>query len=102
MPPFLRGSLFAVMHLKLTHIGGPTCLIEVGGFRLLTDPTFDEPGEYASPRVTLKKTRGPALSIAEIGPIDAVLLSHDQHADNLDNAGRDLLQSAARVFTTSA
>ena len=30
--------------LKLTHIGGPTVLLEVGGWRLLTDPTFDPPG----------------------------------------------------------
>jgi L-ascorbate metabolism protein UlaG (beta-lactamase superfamily) len=30
--------------LRLTHIGGPTVLIEVGGWRLLTDPTFDPPG----------------------------------------------------------
>ena len=27
-------------------IGGPTALIEIGGFRLLTDPTFDQPGDY--------------------------------------------------------
>ncbi len=30
---------------KITLIGGPTALIEIGGFRLLTDPTFDAPGE---------------------------------------------------------
>jgi L-ascorbate metabolism protein UlaG (beta-lactamase superfamily) len=27
---------------RITHIGGPTALIEVG-WRLLTDPTFDTP-----------------------------------------------------------
>ena len=30
--------------LQVTHIGGPTTLIEVGGWRILTDPTFDPPG----------------------------------------------------------
>ena len=30
--------------VRLTHIGGPTVLIEVDGWRLLTDPTFDAPG----------------------------------------------------------
>jgi len=25
----------------ITLIGGPTALIEIGGFRFLTDPTFD-------------------------------------------------------------
>ena len=29
----------------ITLIGGPTALIELNGFRLLTDPTFDGPGE---------------------------------------------------------
>jgi hypothetical protein len=27
--------------IRITHIGGPTALIEVEGWRLLTDPTFD-------------------------------------------------------------
>ena len=26
--------------VRLTHIGGPTLLIEVGGWRILTDPTL--------------------------------------------------------------
>jgi L-ascorbate metabolism protein UlaG (beta-lactamase superfamily) len=86
--------------LKITLIGGPTALIEIGGFRFLTDPTFDEPGDYRLPHVTLTKTSRPALALADIGSIDAVLLSHDQHADNLDNSGRALLSKAPRVFTT--
>jgi hypothetical protein len=72
----------------ITLIGGPTALIEIDGFRLLTDPTFDAPGDYRLPHTTLVKTSGPALDAAAIGPVDAVLLSHDQHADNLDTAGR--------------
>jgi L-ascorbate metabolism protein UlaG (beta-lactamase superfamily) len=32
------------MTLSITLIGGPTALIEIDGFRLLTDPTFDPPG----------------------------------------------------------
>ena len=39
------GSLgWAGVEVKLTHIGGPTVLIEFGGWRLLTDPTFDPAG----------------------------------------------------------
>jgi hypothetical protein len=30
--------------VTLTHIGGPTVLLEVEGWQLLTDPTFDAPG----------------------------------------------------------
>ncbi len=87
---------------RFTLIGGPTVLIDIAGFRLLTDPTFDEPGDYKLPHVTLTKTTRPAIALADIGPIDAVLLSHDQHADNLDNSGRDFLSTVPRVFTTAA
>lgn len=87
---------------KLTLIGGPTALIEVGGFRLLTDPTFDAPGEYKLPHVTLKKLSHPALKAEQIGRVDAVLLSHDQHADNFDHAGKAFAMRAPRLFTTVA
>jgi L-ascorbate metabolism protein UlaG (beta-lactamase superfamily) len=86
----------------LTLIGGPTVMIEAGGFRLLTDPTFDAPGEYRLSYVTLTKTSGPVLSAGAIGPVDAVLISHDQHSDNLDHSGRAFAAKAPRVFTTGA
>jgi L-ascorbate metabolism protein UlaG (beta-lactamase superfamily) len=86
---------------RVTLIGGPTTIIEVGAFRFLTDPTFDGPGDYKLPHVTLTKTSRPALALGQIGPIDAVLLSHDQHADNLDTSGRAFLAQAPRVFTTA-
>ena len=88
--------------VRLTHIGGPTVLIEVGGWRLLTDPTFDPPGgTYSFGWGTgSRKTAGPAIPAAELGPIDAVLLTHDHHGDNLDPAGRALLPSAGVVVTT--
>jgi L-ascorbate metabolism protein UlaG (beta-lactamase superfamily) len=88
------------MSVTITLIGGPTALIEIDGFRLLTDPTFDAPGAYQLPHVKLEKLAGPALAASEIGEVDAVLLSHDQHADNLDHAGRDFLTRAKRVLTT--
>lgn len=87
---------------RLTLIGGPTVLIEYSGLRLLTDPTFDAPGDYALPHVTLHKMHGPALDAEKIGAVDAVLLSHDQHADNLDTSGRSFLARAGRVLTTQA
>ena len=87
---------------SITLIGGPTALIELLGMRFLTDPTFDDPGDYLLPHVRLKKTSKPAMHPAEIGAIDAVLLSHDQHADNLDISGRAFLPKARLVFTTAA
>jgi L-ascorbate metabolism protein UlaG (beta-lactamase superfamily) len=88
------------MTLSITLIGGPTALIEIDGFRLLTDPTFDGPGAYQLPHVKLEKLAGPALGADKIGEIDAVLLSHDQHSDNLDHSGKDFLKQAGRVLTT--
>jgi L-ascorbate metabolism protein UlaG (beta-lactamase superfamily) len=94
-----RDSHRAAVTVRL--VGGPTALIEIGGLRLLTDPTFDAPGPVASGTRTLTKTRGPAIPAAEIGPVDAVLLSHDQHADNLDQAGREFLKNVPLVLTTT-
>jgi L-ascorbate metabolism protein UlaG (beta-lactamase superfamily) len=78
------------VEVHLTHIGGPTVLIEVRDWRLLTDPTFDPPGgSYRFGWGTgSRKLTGPALPAADLGPIDAVPLSHDHHEDNLDPAGR--------------
>jgi len=90
------------MTISITLIGGPTALIEIDGFRLLTDPTFDAPGDYQLPHVKLEKLTGPALSANDIGDVDAVLLSHDQHSDNLDHSGKDFLSKARRVLTTEA
>jgi L-ascorbate metabolism protein UlaG (beta-lactamase superfamily) len=87
---------------KITLIGGPTALIEFAGFRFLTDPTFDGPGEYKLPQVTLEKTSHPALSPQQVGGVDAVLLSHDQHADNFDIAGKAYAMQSPRLFTTVA
>jgi L-ascorbate metabolism protein UlaG (beta-lactamase superfamily) len=89
---------------RITHIGGPTALIEVGGWRLLTDPTFDPPGEryYFGWGIGSRKVAGPAIAASELLPIDAVLLTHDHHGDNLDPAGRALLPAAGVVITTAS
>ena len=79
--------------LILTHIGGPTVLVEVDGWRLLTDPTFDPAGGHYDFGwgTSSDKLVGPAWAAADLPPIDAVLLTHDHHGDNLDAAGRALL-----------
>jgi L-ascorbate metabolism protein UlaG (beta-lactamase superfamily) len=90
------------VEVRLTHVGGPTVLLELAGWRLLTDPTFDPAGgRYRFGWGTgSRKLSGPAIAADAIGPLDAVLLSHDHHEDNLDAAGRALLPSATRVVTT--
>ena len=88
--------------LTLTLIGGPTMLIEADG-----SPPGHRSHLRRSRRVPaelrhLTKTSGPALSADRIGPVDAVLISHDQHSDNLDHSGRAFAAKAPRVFTTVA
>ncbi|MFF1643529.1 MBL fold metallo-hydrolase [Streptomyces sp. NPDC058246] len=91
-----------VSTLEITYVGGPTAVIALGGVRLLTDPTFDAPGEYPIGARKLVKTAGPALPAAEIGVVDAVLLSHDQHPDNLDTSGRTYLAAAPLTLSTAS
>jgi L-ascorbate metabolism protein UlaG (beta-lactamase superfamily) len=90
--------------MRITHIGGPTALIEVGGWRILTDPTFDAPGRRYNFGwgTSSRKLAGPAIEAADLSQIDAVLLSHDHHEDNLDPAGRALLPRAGTIVTTQS
>jgi L-ascorbate metabolism protein UlaG (beta-lactamase superfamily) len=87
--------------MRIQAVGGPTAILEVGGLRLLTDPTFDPPGDYPRPNgPTLVKLAAPALGPDDLGEVDAVLLSHDQHADNLDRSGRAYLARVPLTLTT--
>ncbi|MFC4044369.1 MBL fold metallo-hydrolase, partial [Dactylosporangium siamense] len=72
--------------------------------RLLTDPTFDPPGRRYNFGwgTSSTKVAGPAVTPAALGRIDAILLTHDHHGDNLDDLGRALLPQAATVLTTEA
>jgi hypothetical protein len=86
--------------LQVVPIGGPTARLELGGLRLLTDPTFSPPGEHVlGPGLSVTKTIAPVIGVDDLGRIDAVLLSHDQHPDNLDPAGRELFPRVPLVLT---
>ena len=86
--------------VQLTLIDGPTLLIEFGGLRLLTDPTFDEPRTYTLGKETVEKFNHPPVAPESLLPIHAILLSHDEHIDNLDFAGRAFLPKVERVIST--
>jgi L-ascorbate metabolism protein UlaG (beta-lactamase superfamily) len=88
------------MSLTIQRLGGATAVLGYAGLRLLTDPTFDAPRDFDSAGVTLSKLAPPALGPDEVGDVDVVLLSHDHHPDNLDEAGRAFLPRARRVLTT--
>jgi len=91
------------MNIRITHIGTATMLLEIGSLRLLTDPAFDPAGGryFFGYGTGSKKLTDPAIQPEALGRIDAVLLSHDHHEDNLDRAGRALLPLAGKVITTS-
>lgn len=94
--------------LNVTFFGTATMLLEVRRgsdvLHLLTDPVFDAPGKrYRVARLeafTYTKLVGASGTPAQLPPIDAVLLSHDHHADNLDAEGRKVAARAGRVLTT--
>jgi len=68
--------------LRVTWLGHSTTLIELDGKRFLTDPSWSErssPLPWAGP----KHWYGPPIALADLPPIDAVLISHD-HYDHLD------------------
>lgn len=86
--------------LEIVHVGGPTVVLRLGGLKILSDPTFDPPGEYPIGSRSLTKLGGPAVPAAELGPYDVVLVSHDQHPDNLDRSGAELLPDVETVLST--
>jgi len=90
--------------MRLTYFGTATLLVELGGVRLLTDPVFDPAGttHVFAPTFQSTKTYATAAAAGDLPDVDAVLLSHDQHGDNLDAAGRAVLSRAPRVVTTEA
>ena len=62
-------------------------------------PTYTNGASPASPPASaLRSINGPATEMHELPPIDAILLSHEDHVDNLDPLGRQLLDGR-RVFT---
>ena len=78
--------------------------LEVGRWRLPTDPTFGllEHRSHCGWGMASRKVARPAISAHAIGPIDAVLLTHDHHANNLDAAEHPLLAAMAPLVTPSS
>jgi L-ascorbate metabolism protein UlaG (beta-lactamase superfamily) len=88
--------------MTVTYVGGPTAVLEYAGLRILLDPTFDPPQTYDSDGEPLTKTAGPGVAVADLGPIDLVLLSHHEHEDNLDFSGRELVLRTPTLSTAKA
>jgi L-ascorbate metabolism protein UlaG (beta-lactamase superfamily) len=68
--------------LRVTWLGHSTALVEIDGRRVLTDPVWSErisPVPIVGPR----RFHAAPVSIRQLPPLDAVLVSHD-HYDHLD------------------
>lgn len=93
------------MKVTITHIDTACVLLNINGFKILTDPTLNKkdgflPQYVSSPLAFSKKYIDPALSNEEIGKVDLVLLSHDHHSDNLDKNGRAFIKTVKIVLST--
>jgi L-ascorbate metabolism protein UlaG (beta-lactamase superfamily) len=67
--------------LRVTWLGHSTNLLELDGVRVLTDPVFGTrlgPVSFAGP----KRFHAPPVTVAQLPPLDAILISHD-HFDHL-------------------
>lgn len=69
-------------HPTAVWIGHSTYLIELGGLVILTDPIW-EPYCSPIPLRSLRRYVEPPIALADLPPIDIVLLSHN-HYDHLD------------------
>ncbi|MCW5832374.1 MAG: MBL fold metallo-hydrolase [Labilithrix sp.] len=85
--------------LRATWLGHSTVLVEIDGFRVLTDPVWGErvsPFGFAGPR---RFHRAPA-AIEQLPELDAVVVSHD-HYDHLDFPSVRALARRGVPFVTS-
>jgi L-ascorbate metabolism protein UlaG (beta-lactamase superfamily) len=95
------------MNFSITHIDTACVLININGYKILTDPTLNKkdgwlPQYVTSPLAFSKKYIDAALTPDEIGKVDLVLLSHDHHKDNLDKTGREFIKNVPLVLSTTA
>jgi L-ascorbate metabolism protein UlaG (beta-lactamase superfamily) len=85
--------------LRATWLGHSTVLLEIDGWRVLTDPVWGpraSPTRFAGP----KRFQPVPVSMSELPRLDAVLVSHD-HYDHLDFTTMRLLRRVNVPIVTS-
>lgn len=82
--------------LRVTWFGHSSTLVEIDGYRVLTDPVFSDrvsPFMFAGP----KRWYAPPVALADLPEIDAVVISHD-HYDHMDMATIHAMKSWRNIF----
>jgi L-ascorbate metabolism protein UlaG (beta-lactamase superfamily) len=82
--------------LRTTWLGHSTVLVEVDGHRVLTDPVWSQrasPTQWFGPG----RFHPVPLSVEDLPPLDAVVISHD-HYDHLDRAAIEALAPSGVAF----
>lgn len=90
------------MNINFTHIDTACILLEINGYKILTDPTLDHSGKiyYHGFGAFSQKTENPALQNVDLSDIDLVLLSHHQHKDNFDTKGKEFASTVSKIIST--
>ncbi len=86
---------------SVTFIGNATVLLRLNGCTLLTDPSFLHAGDHVHVGYGLfaKRLLEPALQLADLPPLDALLLSH-LHGDHWDPPAERGLDHGLPLVTT--
>ena len=83
---------------RTTWLGHSTVLLELDGYRVLTDPVFGDrasPIRFAGP----KRFHAVPAALDELPPIDAIVLSHDHYDHLCRTTMRSLVASTVPIVT---
>jgi L-ascorbate metabolism protein UlaG (beta-lactamase superfamily) len=86
---------------SLTFVGTATTILRLGRFTVLTDPNFLHRGQraYLGKGLWSRRLTEPAMTVDELPPLSAVVLSH-LHGDHFDRVARSGLERTAPIITT--
>ena len=83
--------------LSVTWLGHSSLMINIDGYRILTDPVFEKRVSILGPT----RFNGTVpVDVEQLAPIDVVVISHD-HYDHLDRFTVETLAPTGALFVTS-